>query len=75
MDDLPLVPVTAIKFFGLSLQTLYAVLDNNFLKYIKDETKFEINKNYPDYDIIHSIIKNFYNKILSYLIWKIKGWF
>lgn len=35
------------------------ILNNNFIKYIKDEAKFEINKNYPDYQIIHSIIKNF----------------
>ena len=36
------------------------ILDENFLKYIIDEAKFEINKNYQNHEIIHSIIKNFY---------------
>jgi cell division protein FtsA len=43
------------------------ILDNNFIKYITDEAKFEINKNYPNYEIVHSIIKNFFidEKIFS----------
>ena len=36
------------------------ILNNNFIKYITDEAKFEINKNYPNYEIVHSIIKNFF---------------
>jgi cell division protein FtsA len=36
------------------------ILNDNLLKYIIDEAKFEINKNYPNYEIVHSIIKNFY---------------
>ena len=36
------------------------IIDDNFLKYITDDAKFEINKNYPNHEIIHSIIKNFY---------------
>ncbi|MDC1128359.1 cell division FtsA domain-containing protein [Candidatus Pelagibacter sp.] len=36
------------------------LLDNDFLKYISDEAKYEINKNYPNYEIIHLIMKNFY---------------
>ena len=36
------------------------ILNDNFLKYIIDDAKFEINKNYPNHEIIHSIIKNFY---------------
>ncbi len=36
------------------------ILDNDFLKYIIDDAKFEINKNYPNHEIIHLIIKNFY---------------
>ena len=36
------------------------ILDDNFLKYIIDDAKFEIKKNYLNYEIIHSIIKNFY---------------
>ena len=36
------------------------ILDDNFLKYIIDEAKFEINKNYPNHEIVHSIIKNFF---------------
>jgi len=45
------------------------ILDNNFIKYITDEAKFEINKNYPNYEIVHSIIKNFFvdEKIFSEL--------
>jgi len=36
------------------------ILNDNFLKYIIDEAKHEINKNYPNHEIVHSIIKNFY---------------
>ena len=36
------------------------ILNDNFIEYIKDEAKFEINKNYPNYEIVHSIIKNFF---------------
>ncbi len=36
------------------------ILNDNFLKYITDEAKYEINKNYPGYEIVHLIIKNFY---------------
>ena len=45
------------------------ILDNNFIKYITDEAKFEINKNYPHYEIVHSIIQNFFvdKKIFSEL--------
>tara|TARA_X000000368_G_scaffold419078_1_gene422145 strand:- start:15232 stop:16245 length:1014 start_codon:yes stop_codon:yes gene_type:complete len=38
-------------------------------KYLKEN---KVSKYFYFY---YSIIKNFYNKILSYLIWKIKGWF
>jgi hypothetical protein len=27
------------------------ILNDNFIEYIKDEAKFEINKNYPNYEI------------------------
>jgi len=36
------------------------MLNNNYIKYITDEAKLEINKNYPSYEIVHSIIKNFF---------------
>ena len=36
------------------------ILNNNFLRYIIDDAKFEINKNYPNHEIVHTIIKNFY---------------
>ena len=36
------------------------ILNDNFLRYITDEAKYEINKNYPNHEIIHPIIKNFY---------------
>ena len=32
------------------------ILNDNFLKYIIDEAKYEIDKNYPNHDIVHSII-------------------
>jgi cell division protein FtsA len=35
-------------------------LNNNFLKYIIEDAKFEINKNYPNYEIVHLIVKNFF---------------
>ena len=35
------------------------ISDSEFIKYITEEAKFEINKNYPNYEIVHSIIKNF----------------
>ena len=36
------------------------ILDDNFLKYIIDDVKLEINKNYPNHKIVHTIIKNFF---------------
>ena len=36
------------------------ILNDNFLKYIIDDAKFEVNKNYPNHEIVHSIITNFY---------------
>ena len=36
------------------------ILNENFLKYITDEAKYEIAKNYPNHEIVHLIIKNFY---------------
>ncbi len=36
------------------------VLNDNFLKYIIDDAKLEVKKNYPNHEIVHSIIKNFY---------------
>ncbi len=36
------------------------ILDDDYLKYIIDDAQFEINKNYPNYQIVHSIIKNFF---------------
>ena len=32
---------------------------DDFLKYIIDDAKFEINNNYPNHEILHTIIKNF----------------
>lgn len=36
------------------------ILNDDFLEYIIDDAKFEINKNYPNHEILHTIIKNFY---------------
>ena len=36
------------------------MLNDSFLKYTIDDAKFEIKKNYPNYEIVHSIIKYFF---------------
>ena len=36
------------------------ILNGNFLKYIIDDAKYEVNKNYPNYEIVHTITKNFF---------------
>ena len=36
------------------------ILNDNLLEYIVDDAKSEINRNYPNHEIIHSIPKNFY---------------
>ena len=36
------------------------ILKDNIIKYIIDDAKFEINKNYPNYEIVHTIIRNFF---------------
>ena len=65
VDDLNILLISITIFKKSEDQ----VLNDNFLKYITDEAKFEINKNYPDYEIVHSIIKNFFvdEKIFSEL--------
>ena len=35
------------------------LLNNDFIQNIKDETKLQVIQNYSDYEIIHSIIKNY----------------
>ena len=51
-----------ILFISLSIykKSDEKILNDNFLKYITDEAKYEINKNHPNHEIVHSIIKNFY---------------
>ena len=56
VDDLNILLISITIFKKSEDQ----VLNDNFLKYITDEAKFEINKNYPDYEIVHSISKNFF---------------
>ena len=36
------------------------ILNDNFIKYVIDDAKFEINRNYPNHEIVHSMIKNFF---------------
>jgi len=57
-----MVDSSDILFISLSIykKNDEKILNDNFLKYITDEAKYEINKNYPNYEIAHSIIKNFY---------------
>jgi len=57
MVDNPNILLISLSIFKKSDQQ---ILNDNFLKYIIDDAKFEINKNYPNHEIIHSIIKNFY---------------
>jgi cell division protein FtsA len=63
LDEISLmVDSSDILFISLSIykKSDEKILNDNFLKYITDEAKYEINKNYPNYEIVHSIIKNFY---------------
>ena len=63
LDEISLmVDSSDILFISLSIykKNDEKILNDNFLKYITDEAKYEINKNYPKYEIVHSIIKNFY---------------
>ena len=63
LDEISLmVDSSDILFLSLSIykKSDEKILNDNFLKYITDEAKYEINKNYPNHEIVHSIIKNFY---------------
>ena len=63
LDEISLmVDSSDILFMSLSIfkKSDKKILNDNFLKYITDEAKYEIKKNYPNYEIVHSIIKNFY---------------
>ena len=63
LDEISLmVDSSDILFISLSIykKSDEKILNDNFLKYITDEAKYEINKNYPNHEIVHSIIKNFY---------------
>ena len=63
LDEISLmVDSSEILFISLSIykKSDEKILNNNFLKYITDEAKYEINKNYPNHEIVHLIIKNFY---------------
>ena len=63
LDEISLmVDSSDILFISLSIykKNDEKILNDNFLKQITDEAKYEINKNYPNYEIIHSIINNFY---------------
>jgi cell division protein FtsA len=63
LDEISLmVNSSDILFISLSIykKSDEKILNNNFLKYITDEAKYEITKNYPNHEIVHLIIKNFY---------------
>ena len=63
LDEISLmVDSSDILFISLSIykKSDEKILNDNFLKYITGEAKYEINKNYPNHEIVHSIIKNFY---------------
>ena len=57
-----MVDGSSILFISITLfkKSDEQIVDNHFIKYITEEAKFEIIKNYPDYEIIHSIINNFF---------------
>ena len=57
-----MVDSSDILFISLSIykKNDEIILNDNFLKHITDEAKYEINKNYPNHEIVHSITKNFY---------------
>ena len=57
MIDNPNILLISLSIFKKSDEK---ILNDNFLKYIIDDAKFEINKNYPNYEIVHSISKNFF---------------
>jgi cell division protein FtsA len=56
-----MVDSSDILFISLSIykKSDEKILNEKFIEYITDEAKFEINKNYPDYEIVHSLIKKF----------------
>ena len=63
LDEISLMVDTSdILFISLLIykKSDEKILNDNLLKYITDEAKYEINKNYPNHEIVHSIIKNFY---------------
>jgi len=63
LDEISLmVDSSDILFISLSIykKSDEKILNDNSLKYITGEAKYEINKNYPNHEIVHSIIKNFY---------------
>ena len=63
LDEISLmVDSSDILFIPLSIykKSNEKILNDNFLKYIINEAKYEINKNYPNHEIVHSIIKNFH---------------
>src|SRR6056300_835813 len=63
LDEISLmVDSSDILFISLSIykRSDEKILNDNFLKYITDEAKYEINTNYPNHEIVHSITKNFY---------------
>ena len=63
LDEISLmVDSSDILFISLSIykKSDEKILNDNFLKNIINEAKYEINKNYPNHEIVHLIIKNFY---------------
>ena len=63
LDEISLmVDSPDILFISLSIykKSDEKILNDNFLKYITDEAKYEIDKNYPNHNIVHTIVKNFY---------------
>ena len=55
VDDLNILPIHIVN----SKKTDESFLNNEFIEKIIEETKYEIYNNYPDYEIMHIIIKNY----------------
>lgn len=55
VDDLNILPIHIVN----PKKTDESFLNNKFIEKIIEETKYEIYNNYPDYEIMHIIIKNY----------------
>ena len=55
VDDLNILPITITNFKKSDGQ----ISDNELSKHLTDEVKYQINKNYPKYEVVHMVVKNY----------------